>query len=42
MTDVTTKAALTPARKRLVEQMQEISYRRIEGLCIQDGKPVFD
>ena len=42
MTDVVTKAVLTPARKRLVELMQEINYGRIEGLSVQDGEPVFD
>lgn len=42
MTDVVTKAALTPARKRLVELMQEINYGRIEGLRVQNGEPVFD
>ena len=42
MTDVVTKAALTPARKRLVELMQEINYGRIEALRVQDGEPVFD
>lgn len=42
MTDVVKKVALTPARKRLVELMQEINYGRIEGLQVQDGEPVFD
>ena len=42
MTDVVTKAALTPARKRLVELMQEVNYGRIEGLHVRDGEPVFD
>jgi hypothetical protein len=37
-----TKAALTPARKRLVELMQEINYGRIEKLEIRGGDPVFD
>ena len=42
MTDVVTKAALTPARKRLIELMQEINYGRIERLEVRDGEPVFD
>ena len=42
MTDVVTKAALTPARRRLVELMQEVNYGRIEGLQIRNGEPVFD
>jgi len=42
MSNVVTKAALTPARKRLVELMQEINYGRIEALRVQDGEPVFD
>ena len=41
MTDVT-KAVLTPARRRLVEMMQEVNYGRIEQLAIRDGEPVFD
>ena len=41
MTDVT-KAALTPARQRLVEVMQEIRYGRLEGLAVRDGEPVFE
>ena len=42
MTDAVTKAALTPARKRLVELMQELNHGRIEGLQVRDGEPVFD
>ena len=42
MPNVVTKATLTPARKRLVELMQEINYGRIEGLHVRDGEPVFD
>jgi len=37
-----TKAALTPARKRLVELMQEVNYGRIEELRVENGEPVFD
>lgn len=36
------KAALSPARRRLVELMQEVNYGRIKGLQIRDGEPVFD
>jgi len=42
MPSVVTKAALTPARKRLVELMQEINFGRIEGLAVHDGEPMFD
>ena len=42
MPDVVTKAALSPARKRLVELMQEVNYGRIERLQIRDGDPVFN
>ena len=40
MTDVT-KAALTPARRRLVELMQEVNYGRIEQLEVREREPVF-
>ena len=36
MTDVT-KAALTPAKRRLVELMQEVNYGRIEQLEVRDN-----
>jgi hypothetical protein len=42
MPNVVTKEALSPARRRLVELMQEINYGRIEELQIQDGEPVFN
>lgn len=42
MPNVVTKATLTPARKCLVELMQEINYGRIEGLQVQDGEPIFN
>ena len=41
MTNVT-KAALTPARRRLVELMQEVNYGRLEGLEVRDCEPVLD
>ncbi len=37
-----TKGALSPARKRLVELMQELNFGRIEDLRIQDAEPVLD
>ena len=40
--NVMTKAALTPARRRLVELMQAINYGRIERLEVRDREPVFD
>lgn len=42
MKEVMTKAALSPARRRLIELMQEVNYGRIEGLQVQDGEPIFD
>jgi len=40
--NVITKAALTPARKRLIELIQEVNFGRIEGLKVRDGEPVID
>jgi hypothetical protein len=37
-----TKAVLSPARRRLIELMQEVNFGRIENLQIRDGEPVFD
>ena len=34
----TTKAALTPARRLLVELMQEVNYGRIEQLEVRDSR----
>jgi hypothetical protein len=42
MPDIVTKAVLTPARKRLVELMQEINFGRIENLQIRDAEPIFN
>lgn len=42
MKPVLKKASLTPARKRLVERMQEINFGSIKGLKVQNGEPVFD
>lgn len=38
----TSKSALTPARRRLVELMQQINFGTIEGLAVRRGEPVFD
>jgi hypothetical protein len=37
-----TKHSLSPARRRLVELMQEVNFGRIEGLQVQDGEPLLD
>jgi len=37
-----TKSALSPARQRLVEMMQDLNFGRIEGLVVRGGEPVFD
>ena len=42
MSNVVTKASLTPAKRRLVELMQEINYGRLEGLEVRDREPVLD
>ncbi len=42
MTNLKTKAMLTPARKRLIKLMQKINFGQIDGLAVQDGEPVFD
>jgi hypothetical protein len=38
---VSSKSHLSPARRRLVEQMQNLNFGRIENLVICDGEPVF-
>jgi hypothetical protein len=35
-----TKRSLSPARRRLVELMQEINFGRSEGLAVRGGDPV--
>ena len=42
MTHVLTKAALSPARKHLIQMMQQLNFGRIEGLYVRGGEPVFD
>jgi hypothetical protein len=36
------KAALSPARRRLVELLQQLNFGRVKGLSVLDGDPVFD
>lgn len=40
--DTTTKRALSPARRRLVELMQRLNFGRIEALQVRAGEPIFD
>jgi len=42
MPEIASKAALTPARKWLVELMQKIHFGRIENLLVKNGEPVFE
>jgi hypothetical protein len=37
-----TKRALSPARQRLVEIMQEVNFGRIEGLRVRDAEPLLE
>ena len=39
---VSTKATLSPARRRLVRLTQRLNFGRIEGLLVKGGQPVFD
>jgi hypothetical protein len=41
MVSVPTKSSLTPARRRLVERLQQLNFGRIEGLLVRGGEPVF-
>ena len=41
MAGAANNASLSPAKRRLVELMQELNFGRIEGLGIQGGEPVF-
>jgi hypothetical protein len=36
------KATLSPARRRLVELLQQLNFGRVEGLSVLDGDPVFE
>jgi len=42
MASALTKAALSPARARLVEVMQRLNFGRVEGLVVRRGEPVLD
>lgn len=36
------KAALSPARRRLVELLQHVNFGRLEDLNVLEGDPVYD
>jgi hypothetical protein len=38
----TPKSALSPARRRLVELLQEINFGRLERVPVRSGEPVLD
>ncbi len=38
----TRKASLSPARRRLLELLQQVNFGRLESLVIVNGEPVFD
>ena len=40
MTHGTTKGALSPARKRLLELLQATNFGTVENLIVRDGEPV--
>lgn len=37
-----TKSALSAARRRLLETMQQLNFGRIENLAVRAGEPAFD
>lgn len=39
--NATTKSTLSPARRRLLELMQELGFGHIENLVVRGGQPVF-
>ncbi len=39
---VSHKSSLSPTRLRLLEEMQNLNFGRIEGLAVCNGEPVFD
>lgn len=41
MTVVTTRSAVSPARRRLLDLMRSVGFGRIEELVILGGEPVF-
>jgi len=36
------KASLPPARRRLLEVLQQINFGRLESLVVRDGQPILD
>ncbi len=42
MTNQTTKATLTPARRRLIDVMQRLGFGTIYDLIIHNGEPILD
>lgn len=42
MSDFSTKKALSPARRQLLELMQRHNFCRIENLEVRGGEPVFE
>ena len=42
MTPQTRKASLSPARRRLLEVLQQVNFGRVESLAIVNGEPVLD
>ncbi|MCX7428990.1 MAG: hypothetical protein NTW96_25610 [Planctomycetia bacterium] len=42
MVTQTRKASLSPARRRLLELLQQVNFGRIDCLAIVGGDPVFD
>lgn len=37
-----TKASLPPARRQLLERLQQINFGRVEGLVVRNQQPVLD
>ena len=42
MSNGTLSKSISPAKRRLLQLMQEVYYGRVDGLVIKDGEPVFD
>lgn len=42
MTHPINKASLQPARRLLLERLQQINFGRLEGLVVRDRQPVLD
>ena len=41
MVSIQTKSSLTPARRRMVERLQQLNFGRVEGHLVRGGEPVF-